>query len=67
MTGGRKQIREVLVEPLLARLSRTWIDEDLATRGLTYPNMRVFWGVELSLIEERRTWFRRRRQIRLAR
>lgn len=56
------------LEPVIERLSRHWIGEEEATKGMRLPHSRLFWLAQLGLIERRRHgWlWNRKWQIRLS-
>lgn len=54
-----------LAEPLVARLSTRWMREDVAVRGLSQPNMRIFSLQFYPWVQRRQRLFRKGWWLRL--
>lgn len=43
-----------IAQPLLDRLELGWSNEEEILSEISYPNMRLFWAMDLGLVERRR-------------
>jgi hypothetical protein len=61
----RMTAEEELAAPIVVRTGPLfWCDEQKVVEGLTTPQLRIFWAVQLDLVERKRRWFGRGWKIR---
>lgn len=60
MTNIATTLQESFAQPVVERAMPTlWRDQAAVLDGLSNPQLRLFWAVELNLVERRRCWFGR--------
>lgn len=55
-----------LARPIVARLDRTWREEDRVLAGMAESSLRLFGAERLGFVERRKHWLTRRSQLRLS-